>query len=159
MGAFGGFLSGMGQGIQNKQKQDSDNGKTGNSWGGLLPGNNGGGVAGGSGIPATTPATPSIAQPGGTPAQPQPQHKVFQGLLPMAQGYYANHQAKVQDAQAQPHISSLQDPTLTPEQQQYHLSNLQSIYAGRPEMLKQYGLQAPGAPTAAAPVVQAGGNQ
>lgn len=162
MGAFGGFLGGIGQGVQNQQQADgigaggqkqqqgsgSGNGLSsmfGGQWG-ILPiiknaigGGGGGGAA--NKAPAPTPS-PSTTIPNPNPGQ---QQHGFNGLVPMMKGYYAAHQAKVQDATAAPHISSLQDPTITPEQQAYHLSNLQSIYAGRPEMLKQYGISPPGA--------------
>jgi hypothetical protein len=55
-------------------------------------------------------------------------------------GYYQNHQAKVQNAAAQPHVDSLNDPATTPEQRQYHINNLRSIYAGQPQVLQQMGL-------------------
>lgn len=151
MGAFGGFLSGIGQGVQNQQqadgigaggqKQQGTGGQKGATWGGLLPMMTGQKPQQPAAAPAATPA-PTATIP--NPAPGQQQHG-FNGLVPMMKGYYAAHQAKVQDAAAAPHISSLNDPALTPEQQAYHLSNLQSIYAGRPEMLKQYGISAPGA--------------
>lgn len=147
MGAFGGFLSGIGQGVQNQQQADgigAGGQKQGSpSWGGLLPMMTGQKPT--QTAASTTPAP--VANTGTTipnPAPGQQQHG-FNGLVPMMKGYYAAHQARVQDSAAQPHIDSLNDPALTPEQQAYHLSNLQSIYAGRPEMLKQYGISPPGA--------------
>jgi hypothetical protein len=55
-------------------------------------------------------------------------------------GYYQNHQETVRNAMAQPHIDSLNDPAATPEQRQYHINNLRSIYAGQPQVLQQMGL-------------------
>lgn len=183
MGAFGGFLGGLGQGVQNQQQADgvgagggqqqkgsgAGSGLSsmfGGQWG-ILPIIQkalGGGAAssgGGSKGPAPVAQTGTVPSPtaNGAPAvpagQPTAPHQAFSGILPMMKGYYASHQAKVQDAAAAPHVDSLNDPTITPEQQAYHLSNLQSIYAGRPEMLKQYGIQSPGA----APANVSGGNQ
>lgn len=196
MGAFGGFLGGLGQGVQNQQQADGVGAGGGQQQGsgagsglssmfggqwGILPiiqkALGGGAASSGGGSKGPAPVTqtgtvpnPNAAQremewsaqkngivPGTTipNSAPGQQQHGFNGLVPMMKGYYASHQAKVQDAAAAPHISSLQDPTITPEQQAYHLSNLQSIYAGRPEMLKQYGIQSPGA----APANVSGGNQ
>lgn len=163
MGAFGGFLSGIGQGVQNQQQADGigaggqkQPGGGGSSWGGLIPM-----ITGKKPAAAPTSTTPApVANTGTTIPNPQPgqQQHGFNGLVPMMKGYYAAHQAKVQDAAAAPHIDSLNDPSVTPEQQAYHLSNLQSIYAGRPEMLKQYGIQSPGIAPANVPSMS-GGNQ
>lgn len=158
MGAFGGFLGGMGQGVSNLQQED------GVGPGGQKQGQQGAGQAGGAGglfggqwgiLPIIKNALGGGGPSGSSPAVANttaPQAAIpspsagsqgrFNGV-PGIQSYIAGHQARVQDASAQPHISSLQDPTITPEQQAYHMSNLQQIYANRPEMLKQYGLQPP----------------
>lgn len=132
MGAFGGVLSGINSGIDKSQKKGQS--------ASVAP------AAPAAKTPAATPSTPAVAAPPANPNGPvntQTQQHGFHGLVPMVQGYYANHQAKVQDAQAQQHIQSLQDPHTTPEQRQYHISNLQHIYAGRPEVLKQMGIPVP----------------
>lgn len=160
MGFLGGMINKIGS--DNKQKQDTVNyapiGKS--QQGGLLSG-----VFGGSRDPNITNTTSSSVsnQPNtNQPINTQNQQHGFNGIIPMVQNYYSNHQAKVQDASAQPHINSLSDPNISPEQRQYHVNNLQQIYANRPDVLQQMGLRvnnAPSVPYIGATAVQPAGGK
>lgn len=141
MGAFGGFLGGLAGGLQKKNQGQ-----------------------GSLGVPApdvqpkqqAQPAAP--AQPSGTAQQPvntQTQQSGFHGLVPMVQNYYANHQAKAEDAQANTHMQALQQAGITPEQRAYHIAQIQQIYRNRPQVLQQMGIPVPGAYNV--PAVPAGG--
>lgn len=194
MGAFGGFAGGLGGGLL-KQEAANDptnpGGNTPSSGASATGGGNMGilpiiknvlsGGKSGAAAQAAPTATP-MAQTGapvvgGIPPPPgagqtapvntqQQQQPGFHGLAPMLQGYIQNHQAKVQDAAAGPHVQALQDPNTTPEQRQYHISQLQATYANRPDVLQKMGIggqsipnvsqapqavAAPAAPAAAAP--------
>ena len=84
--------------------------------------------------------TPLPVAPGGMPINTQQHQSGFHGLIPMVTNYYQNHQAGVRDAAAQPHLQSLQDPNITPEQRQYHISALQQTYSAQPQVLQQLGI-------------------
>jgi hypothetical protein len=99
-------------------------------------------AANGLARPTTSPAQ---VAPNGQPINSQVPNNGFHGLVPMAQNYYTNHQARANDALAGTHIQALQDPNTTPEQRQYHINNLQQIYQSRPDVLQQMGIPVPGA--------------
>ena len=92
-------------------------------------------------IPAPAASQPGQAQ---QPLNTQTQQQGFHGLVPMIQNYYQNHQAKMEDAQAQVHMNALQDPSITPEQRQYHISGIQQTYKNRPDVLQKMGIPLPG---------------
>lgn len=167
MGGFAaGFAGGMGGGMQaNNKKQQPDMAQPGLHTQQLGPyvappqAKSGVGQQAGAtpnplaGILNSRPAAqPAAAQPStqpvpaapGQPINTQTQQSGFHGVVPMIQNYYSNHQAKVQDSSATPHVQSLQDPSTTPEQRQYHIAQLQQIYANRPQVLQQMGISAPG---------------
>jgi hypothetical protein len=149
MGAFTGFLSGLMNGAKNKQQPQQPDMASG---------------AMGKTVPAGTQAPtspsglemvpPSFYQSGYIPPQqsappPPPQRPIntqqtlgsgWHGLVPMAQNYYANHQAKQQDAVANTHVQALQDANTTPEQRQYHINQLMQIYHNRPDILQGLGI-------------------
>lgn len=94
--------------------------------------------------PTATPPATSTAQ-SSQQINTQQHQPGFHGLVPMGLQYFQNHQAKMRDAQAQTHLDALQDPSVTPEQRQYHVSGLQNIYSGQPDVLSKLGLGAPAA--------------
>lgn len=156
MGAFGGFLSGIGNGVQKKQQQDMVTSAPATSsvaqhpiqtgpFGGLFGGKWGTSPVINNATTVNPQPVASAQTPNAQPINSQQQQQGFHGLVPMVQNYYANHQAKVQDMSAQPHIQSLQDPNTTPEQRQYHVNSLQQVYANRPDVLHQLGISNPNA--------------
>ena len=182
MGAFGGFLGGLSGGISGIPLQNGQQGKQGGAQSGTQSQGSSPltGLMNGqwSILPIIKNALGGGAQqpqqqstvPGQNPANAQQPintqtalpHAGFNGLIPMVSNYYHNHEAKIADSAAQTHVQALQDPNLTPEQRGYHITNLQHIYANRPDVLKQMGIPAPGGqnipavPAASAPTAAGG---
>jgi hypothetical protein len=152
MGAFGlGLLSGLGGSKKQKNQQ--------NNPGQIAPMQQTAqsSVPADLGTPTGTGIQPGVAVPehgwqstvpgqnqsSGQPINTQTPSQGFNGLVPFIGHYIQNHQAKMADTQAQSHIQALQGGNLTPEQQQYHISQLQQLYKGRPEVLQQLGIPNP----------------
>ncbi len=84
--------------------------------------------------------TDMLTKPNGMPQPPTGTQQTANGLAPMIPGYYQDHEAKISDATAQTHVQALQNPSITPEQRQYHISGIQRAYAQQPDRLKQMGI-------------------